>query len=65
MTECKLITAVEKRRKWSIEEKRQIIEETYLPGHSVSQVARKYDHWQKTPSNVYRVKTSCTSKDVV
>jgi transposase len=43
MTEYKLITSVERRRRWSAEEKKQIIEETYLPGHSVSLVARKYD----------------------
>lgn len=42
MTEYKIITSVERRRKWSVEEKRQIIEETYQAGSSVSQVARKY-----------------------
>ncbi len=50
MTEYKLITAVERRRKWSLDEKRQIIEETYLPGYSVSQVARKYGI---TPSQLF------------
>lgn len=50
MTECKLITAVERRRRWSLDEKRQIIEETYLPGYSVSQVARKYGI---TPSQLF------------
>lgn len=43
MTEYKVITAVERRRRWAVEEKRQIVEETYLPGGSVSQVARRYD----------------------
>lgn len=43
MTEYKIITGVERRRHWSIDEKRQIIEETYNPQASVSQVARKYD----------------------
>lgn len=43
MTEIKLITAVERRRRWSTEEKQRIIEETYEPGVSISQVARKYD----------------------
>jgi transposase len=42
MTNCKLITSVERRRRWSLEEKKQIIEETYQHGQSVSQVARKY-----------------------
>lgn len=50
MTEFKLITSVERRRRWSLEEKRQIIEETYLSGGSVSQVARKYDI---TPSQLF------------
>lgn len=50
MTEYKLITSVERRRKWSVEEKRQIIEETYQKGSSVSQVARKYDI---TPSQLF------------
>ncbi len=36
MTECKLIAAVERRRRWSLDEKRQIIEETYMQGYSVS-----------------------------
>jgi transposase len=38
-----VITSVERRRKWSLEEKRSIIQETYLPGMSLSLVARKYD----------------------
>lgn len=42
MTTHKLITAVERRRNWSVDEKRQMIEETYHVGASVSQVARKY-----------------------
>ena len=42
MTEYKIITGVERRRCWSVEEKRQMIEETYIPGMSVSHVARKY-----------------------
>ena len=50
MTEYKVITSVERRRRWSLEEKRQIIEETYLRGGSVSQVARKYDI---TPSQLF------------
>ena len=38
-----VVTSVERRRRWSTEEKRSIIQETYLPGMSVSLVARKYD----------------------
>jgi transposase len=37
-----VVTSVERRRRWSIEEKRTIIQETYLPGMSLSLVARKY-----------------------
>lgn len=37
-----IVTSVERRRKWSSEEKTRIIQETYLLGTSVSQVARKY-----------------------
>jgi transposase len=38
-----VITSVERRRKWSLEEKRSIVQETYFPGMSLSLVARKYD----------------------
>ena len=55
MTEFKLITSSEGRRKWSVEEKRRIIKETYRPGMSVSQVARNYGitpsllfYWRRT-----------------
>ncbi len=39
----KLITSVERRRRWSLEEKKQIIEKTYQEGQSVSRIARRYD----------------------
>jgi transposase len=42
MTEIKLITSVERRRRWTVEEKRHVVEETYRSGMSISQVARKY-----------------------
>lgn len=42
MTDYKLITGTERRRRWSVEEKKQINKETYLLGQSVSQVSRKY-----------------------
>jgi transposase len=38
-----VITSVERRRRWSTAEKRSIVQETYLPGMSVSLIARKYD----------------------
>src|SRR4051794_5354910 len=34
-----VITSVQQRRRWSTEEKGRIVEETYLPGNSVSLVA--------------------------
>jgi transposase len=37
-----VVTSVERRRRWSPQEKQQIVEETYQPGASLSQVARKY-----------------------
>ena len=37
-----VITSVQRRRRWSTEEKVRIVEETYLPGNSVSLVARHH-----------------------
>jgi transposase len=37
-----VITSVQRRRRWSPEEKVQIVEETHLPGASVSEVARRH-----------------------
>ena len=37
-----VITSVQRRRGWSAEEKRAMVEEAEQPGSSVSQVARKY-----------------------
>lgn len=49
MTDTKLsggcievITSVQRRRRWSAEEKRAIVEESQQPGSSASQAARKY-----------------------
>ena len=36
-----IITGAERRRRWSEEEKLQLVEEACRPGHSVSQVARQ------------------------
>ena len=36
-----IITGPERRRRWSTEEKLQLVEEACRPGHSVSQVARQ------------------------
>lgn len=37
-----VITSVQRRRRWAPAEKKQIVEETHEPGHSVSSVARKH-----------------------
>ena len=37
-----VITSVQRRRRWSTEEKVRIVEETYLPGSSVSIVGRHH-----------------------
>jgi len=37
-----IVTSVERRRRWSPEEKRSIVQEPYLPGASLSLIASKY-----------------------
>ena len=37
-----VITSVQRRRRWSAEEKARIVQETYAPGFSVSLVARQH-----------------------
>jgi len=37
-----VVTAVQRRRRWTAAEKVSIVEETYLPGNSVSMVARRH-----------------------
>lgn len=37
-----VVTSVERRRRWTSEEKRSIVQETYQHGMSVSLIARKY-----------------------
>jgi transposase len=54
MGPIEVITSVQRRRRWSPEEKRAILEEGEQPGNSLSSVARKYGvnpnqlfHWRK------------------
>ena len=54
MGPIEVITSVQRRRRWSPEEKRAILEEAEQPGNSLSAVARKYGvnpnqlfHWRK------------------
>lgn len=51
MNTVKVITSVQRRRRWSAEDKRAIVEEAELPGMSISYVARKYDI---NPSQLFR-----------
>lgn len=51
MSTIKVITSVQRRRRWSALEKREIVEESELPGMSISYVARKYDIH---PSQLFR-----------
>ena len=37
-----VITSVQRRRRWTTEEKLRIVEETHLPGNTVSLVARRH-----------------------
>jgi len=38
-----VITSTERRRRWSAEDKKAIVEQTYQTGMSVFLIARKYD----------------------
>ncbi len=51
MSTIKVITSVQRRRRWHPEEKRAIVEETELLGNSISSVARKYD---VNPNQLFR-----------
>src|SRR5271167_263759 len=42
MDRVEVITSVQRRRRWSAEEKARIVQETYVPGVSVSLVARQH-----------------------
>lgn len=46
-----VVTSVQRRRRWTAYEKREIVEETYQPGMSVSIVARKHDI---SPSQLFK-----------
>ncbi len=42
MDRLEVITSLQRRRRWSAEEKAWIVQETYVPGMSVSLVARQH-----------------------
>ena len=43
MSPVEVITSVERRRYWSAEQKRAMVEEAEQPGNSISSIARKYE----------------------
>ncbi len=43
MSPAEIITSVERRRHWTAEQKRAVVEEAELPGNSISSIARKYE----------------------
>jgi transposase len=46
-----VITYVQRRRRWSVEEKRNIVQETFLPGMNLSIAARKHG---MNPSQLFK-----------
>ena len=42
METVKVITSVQRRRRWSVQDKKALVEEAEQPGMSISAVARKY-----------------------
>jgi len=42
MSPVEVVTSVQRRRRWSPEEKRALVEEAEQPGMSISSIARKY-----------------------
>src|ERR1700721_2985036 len=51
MARVEVITGVERRRRWSNDEKRAIVAESFAPGAIVAEVARRAD---VSPGQIYR-----------
>jgi len=43
MSLVEVITSVQRRRRWTAEQKKAMVEEAEQPGNSISSVARKYE----------------------
>ena len=43
MSPVEVITSVQRRRRWSAQQKKAMVEEAEQPGNSISSVARKYE----------------------
>src|SRR3954463_6859241 len=54
-----VITSVQRRRRWSAEEKVRIVQETYAPGMSVSLVARQHGI---APNQVFTWRRLCRGR---
>src|SRR5262245_15998112 len=57
-----ILTGPERRRRWSEEEKLQVVEEACRPGHSVSQVAR---HRGINPSQLFTWRRQARAKGLI
>jgi len=51
MSSVKIITSIQRRRRWSAEDKQVMVEKAELPSMSISYVAMKYD---VNPSRLFR-----------
>src|ERR1700732_2401918 len=51
MARVEVISGIERRRRWSEEQKRAIVAESFVPGAVVSEVARRADI---SPGQIYR-----------
>jgi transposase len=51
MSRVELLSGPERRRRWSLEQKRSIVGEAFAPGASVCEVARRLD---VVPGQIYR-----------
>jgi len=57
-----VITSVQRRRRWSAEEKARIVQETYAPGMSVSLVARQHG---VAPNQVFTLASAVCRRSAV
>jgi transposase len=51
MTQIEVLSSLERRRRWSAEQKRSIVGEAFAPGASVCELTRRAD---VVPSLIYR-----------
>ncbi|PJZ39972.1 hypothetical protein CH370_18790 [Leptospira kmetyi] len=56
--EIHVITSIQRRRRWTNQEKTQIVKETYESGNSVSPFARKYSIAARLEANLTQVQVA-------